>query len=372
MCRSVMRGGRRFSGHSTEQQRELWRVAKASQRARKHAAECEGEDGPLFATVVGTGQLSGLVVPDVRAGGYADIKGENRTRAILDDLTVAVEQIAASGQVERWLEAMSTDGLRRWSMRNRLVAMLQLQRLADDQQRPELLDEVHMMSFKQWKETHGRTVRKGEKAIWILAPMTRKVEEEQPDGSVRWKPIVTGFRAVPAFNVTQTEGPDLPRAPIRAGSGSVAPGVLRGLQDRVQTAGYIYREERLAACLPDKGEGTLGYTDPKSKVIVVDSRLSEHQKASTIAHELGHVHVGHVDRDYSEYQQHRGQMETEAEAAAYVTCRRLGMDKDSSAAFSPGYIAGWMGQKGADFAVALDRAVKASDTILDGDWPDHD
>jgi len=65
-------------------------------------------------------------------------------------------------------------------------------------------------------------------------------------------------------------------------------------------------------------------------------------------------------------------METEAEAAAYITCRKLGVDRASSEAFSPAYIAGWMAQKGADFQTALGRAVKAADTILDGDWPGND
>jgi hypothetical protein len=63
-------------------------------------------------------------------------------------------------------------------------------------------------------------------------------------------------------------------------------------------------------------------------------------------------------------------METEAEAAAYS--RKLGIDLGSSEAFSPAYIAGWMAQKGADFQTALGRAVKAADTILDGDWPGND
>ena len=101
-------------------------------------------------------------------------------------------------------------------------------------------------------------------------------------------------------------------------------------------------------------------------------RLSPHQKVSVIAHELGHVHAGHVDAAPGEYRQHRGQMETEAEATAYITCRKLGIDRDSSQAFSPAYIAGWMAQKGADFQTALGRAVKAADTILDGDWPGND
>jgi hypothetical protein len=307
---------------------------------------------------------------DLGTGRYAEIRGDERTAAILQDLHSAVEQIAQSGRIEQWLDAMATDGLRRWSANNRLLALLQLQERA--QQRPELLDDVHMMSFRQWDKEHGRKVIKGERAIWILAPRTRRVEEEDADGSKTSRTIVTGFTAVPVFNITQTEGPDLPRPPIRPGTGEVPPGVLTGLQDRVATSGYTYREEELADAHPELGTGTLGYTDPSAKVIVVDPRLSPHQKASTIAHELGHVHAGHVDAAPGEYRQHRGQMETEAEAAAYITCRKLGIDRDSSEAFSPAYIAGWMAQKGADFQTALGRAVKAADTILDGDWPGHD
>ena len=93
---------------------------------------------------------------DLGTGRYADIKGDERTAAILQDLHSAVEQIAQSGRIEQWLDAMATDGLRRWSANNRLLALLQLQERA--QQRPELLDDVHMMSFRQWDKEHGRKV----------------------------------------------------------------------------------------------------------------------------------------------------------------------------------------------------------------------
>uniref|UniRef100_UPI0032222063 ImmA/IrrE family metallo-endopeptidase n=1 Tax=Intrasporangium sp. TaxID=1925024 RepID=UPI0032222063 len=109
--------------------------------------------------------------------------------------------------------------------------------------------------------------------------------------------------------------------------------------------------------------------DPKSKRIVVDARLSEAQKASTIAHELGHVHCGHVDTDYSEYQRHRGQMETEAEAVAFMVCRRRGASPHQTEAFSPGYIAYWSKGDPSVMHRALDRAVQAQNKIMDGDWP---
>lgn len=291
---------------------------------------------------------------------------------MLADLQTAVEQIAASGRVRQWLEALASNGLRRWSANNRLLALLQLQEKAVREGRPELVEDVHLMGFRQWDTVHGRTVRRGEKAVWILAPMTRRVEEDDAGGQPAKRVVVTGFRAVPVFHIAQTDGPDLPTAPLTPPTGTPAAGVLSGLQERVGRAGYRYREIEIPGCQPATGGGTLGYTDPTAREVVVDQRLSPAQKVSTIAHELGHIHAGHVDAAPGEYQAHRGQMETEAEAAAYLTCRHLGFSRGDAEAFSPGYIAGWMAQRGASFAAAIDKAVKASSSILDGDWPDHD
>lgn len=373
MCRSKAAGGRRCPGHGrhrhagsgsivVEQHGSTLVDAGGDRRGRSTPHRLNQKDAVRASR--------SIALPSLDTGRYGQIARDQRTAAILEDLHAAVDQVARSGQVERWLDALSKDGLRRWSANNRLIALLQLQERAETLGRPELLDDVHMMSLRQWDSEHGRRVKKGERAIWILAPRTRKIEEETDDGTRRTRTIVTGFTAVPVFNVTQTEGPDLPRPPVRAGTGTVRPGILAGLRDRVGTAGYTYQEREIEGANPEQGTGTLGYTDPQARVVVVDSRLTDHQKASVIAHELGHVHTGHVDSSPQEYRQHRGQMETEAEAVAYITCRKLGIDRESSAAFSPGYIAGWMSQKGADFQTALTKAVKAADTILDGTWPD--
>lgn len=374
MCRSKAAGGRRCPGHRPvpapaglfaldEQPGSV--LMDSGARRRPTATEPVLEQNTQASR-------GGVKLPPMDTARYGQIARDERTAAILQDLHTAVDQVARSGQVERWLDALATDGMRRWSANNRLIALLQLQERAQAQQRPELLEDVHMMSLRQWDSEHGRRVKKGEKAIWILAPRTRKLEEQADDGTRTTRTIVTGFSAVPVFNITQTEGPDLPAPPVRTATGTVRPGVLQGLRERVGAAGYTYQEQEIDGTNPEKGTGTLGYTDPSTRTIVVDARLADHQKATTIAHELGHVHAGHVDSSPQEYHRHRGQMETEAEAAAYITCRKLGIDRESSAAFSPGYIAGWMSQKGADFQTALTKAVRAADTILDGHWPDDD
>jgi len=280
---------------------------------------------------------------------------------MVSDLESSVKAIVESGQLHRWLNAMASNGLSRWSANNRILAAVQML------QRGESLDDLHMMGFRQW-EKWNRKVSKGAKAVWILAPITRKIVDDDDESETH---RVVGFKGVPVFNVSDTHGDPLPSSPARPAPGKASPGTLDGLRDRVGQAGYSYEETEIPGCRPETGEGTLGYTDPKSKRIVVDSRLNEAQKASTIAHELGHVHCGHVDQDYSEYQRHRGQMETEAEMTAYLVNRSRGMTRDQVDAFSPGYIAGWSRGNPIVMHKAVDKATRAFNKITEGPWPDQ-
>jgi hypothetical protein len=65
-------------------------------------------------------------------------------------------------------------------------------------QRP---DASRVAGFNDWRDKHGRTVRKGEKAIWVQAPMTKKVVVVDPDSGVeREVSRVYGFRPFPVFD----------------------------------------------------------------------------------------------------------------------------------------------------------------------------
>lgn len=296
------------------------------------------------------------------AGDYAGLSGKDRVEAMVADLDTAVRAVVESGQLHRWLDAMASNGLNRWSANNRLLATVQMVR------RGEPIECLHMMGFRQW-ETLNRKVGKGAKAVWILAPVTRTVIEDDDTGTSTEQRRVIGFKGVPVFNISDTHGQPLPTPPARPAAGAATPGTLDGLRDRVATAGYTYREQEIPGANPVTGEGTLGYTDPRSKQIVVDARLDDAQKCSTTAHELGHVHAGHVDHDYHEYQLHRGRMETEAEMTAYLVNRSRGMTRDQVDAFSPGYIAAWSHHDPAAIHAAVDNATRAYNTISNGPWP---
>lgn len=86
--------------------------------------------------------------------------------------------------------------MRRWSTRNRFIATLQGHRDA--------------RGFRQWKEV-GRTVKRGARAFYILGPCTVIAKQDDPDrGIEEGDTILTGFRALPVFGLSQTEGEPLP------------------------------------------------------------------------------------------------------------------------------------------------------------------
>ena len=83
-----------------------------------------------------------------------------------------------------------------WSLGNRMLMLAQKTKDA--------------RGYRQWNEA-GRFVKKGSKAIYILAPMTRKIKEkDEATGEEKVTVIVTGFRAIPVFAYEDTDGKPLP------------------------------------------------------------------------------------------------------------------------------------------------------------------
>jgi len=63
----------------------------------------------------------------------------------------------------------------------------------------------------------------------------------------------------------------------------------------------------------------------------------------TVAHELGHIVLGHTMPHRQEGESyHRGLMEFEAEATAYLFMNELGLMADETASHSRGYIRHWL------------------------------
>lgn len=181
--------------------------------------------------------------------------------------------------------------------------------------------------YRGWQKL-GRQVMRGEKALYIFAPSIKRIDVEDRVGSfASFEEVVTGYRLVRVFDVSQTTGDDLPVPP--------EPELLRGT---VSSTGSII--ERLEGFLNDSDytlnfeilESVNGYTDFGNRCVKVRSDVSAVQQLKTLVHEIAHV-IMHENLQIS-----RIQAELEAESCAYVVCRALGVDSSS---YSFPYIARW-------------------------------
>ena len=207
----------------------------------------------------------------------------------------------------------------RYSLNNVMLILLQ---------RP---DATQVAGYKTWLSL-GRQVRKGERSIRIFAPVVRRVAEDEEDTTgASGDRSVVGFKAVPVFDVAQTDGDPLPeveRPTLLAGE---APeGLWHALAAQVADRGFtVVRRD----CAPANGTTEWG-----SRVVTVRPDVDDAQAVKTLAHELAHVMLHEPSALPREH--HRGRREVEAESVAYIVCRHYGLPTDD---YSLPYVAGWSG-----------------------------
>jgi hypothetical protein len=225
--------------------------------------------------------------------------------------------------------------------------------------------------------TLGRQVRRGETALRILAPVTRPQSPgDSPtprdatpprggkpdpgptgDGAAR---VIAGFRVACVFDVSQTDGEPLPRAPRPPLLEGQAPdGLWEGLALQVAAAGFTLGR------VPDADVigGANGVTDFAARSVLVRSDVPPAHACKTLAHELGHVLLHDPRADPGWAMPCRAVKEVEAESVAYLVAAHAGLD---TADYTFGYVAGWASDRtGADMTAAATRIMAAARTITD-------
>lgn len=180
-------------------------------------------------------------------------------------------------------------------------------------------DATHVAGIRTWNEL-GRFVSKGQKGIPILAPLIglkRQPDEQSKDSDEKPRPFVLGFRRVFVFDITQTEGADLPE-PARV-SGEV--GCHRDrLFEFVEQQGIILEfNERIA---PAQGASYGG------KIVLLPGQ-SKAEEFSTLVHEVAHEMLHRAERRTMTTKTVR---ETEAESIAFIVSRAVGLNTGSASA----------------------------------------
>lgn len=256
-------------------------------------------------------------------------------------LEQGVADIFDSGRFAEYLDVMSR--FHHYSARNCVLIMMQC---------PEA---THVASYKKWQKDFNRQVRKGEKAIRILAPIqlkkTLKGEDEhgnEVEKEVSW----LGFKAVPVFDISQTDGEDLPKIATEA-TGAVD-GFI-SMCDKVQALATVPVEWDVDFTDPDLH----GYFSQAENRICIAGGMSEAQTFKTLVHEVAHS-ILHCE-DGEQQEANRRMREVQAEGVAYVVCKSLGIDTGS---YSFGYVAGWGGDTKA-LVAQLDVIRKTANGIID-------
>ena len=225
-----------------------------------------------------------------------------QTQSALEELDESL-RAGKSQAVTEYLAVLSR--FHNYSMRNIMLIAMQAP------------DATHVAGFNTWKKL-GRTVKKGEKGIRIMAPISYRrrdasddegesqegVEEESP------KPVLAGFKVVSVFDIAQTDGKELPQpAEINGDPGEC----LEQLKALVSS-------ERIDLSYEDIPSGALGLS--KDGAIVIQQGLAKPEEFSVLAHEL--LHKGERRKNCS-----KTVKETEAEAVAFVVCEAIGLDQST-------------------------------------------
>lgn len=196
-----------------------------------------------------------------------------------------------------------------YSLSNQMAAMIQCQQRG--------IEPGPITTYSGWQKL-GRQVRKGEKAIWLCMPLTRKVQDEAGANQT----AITTFVWKPHwFVLTQTEGEVIPAQLIPAwdkGKALVALGI-----------------QEIAFTLIDGN--VQGYAQ-KREVAVSPVAAMPHK---TLFHELAHVEMGHTAESEFTDSEHtpRSLREAEAESVALLLCESLELP---GATFCRGYIQSYL------------------------------
>ena len=277
------------------------------------------------------------------------------TKALAEHLKEGMKNYLDSEQFKSFLDTMSK--FHNYSLNN--IHFLKMQNPNVSQ----------VASFNKWKTDFERTVKKGSKALKIWVPYQVKTKISTNQNELSFSPseneieekevTVTRFKLGNVFDVSQTEGKELPKA-INELTGSV-----KDYEDLYRAAKAVSMDNQVSISFEEiKRGGANGYYSPNENRIVISKGLKGQEHIlKTIFHEMAHsdLHRG-TNAQYGD-DQYRKQ-ELQAESVAYVVANHFGFDTSS---YSFGYLAIWAKDKNGfeDMVEQLQIVQKEAKSLID-------
>ena len=264
------------------------------------------------------------------------LNGQNsaeRMKEITDRLETGIQELFESERYKAYLTTMSK--FHSYSFNNTLLIAMQGGQL--------------VAGYNKWRDDFHRNVKKGEKAIKILAPAPFKAKKEVQKLDAQGRPVmgkdgkpvtevqeiqVPAFKIVSVFDVSQTEGEPLPSIGVEELTGSV------------ERYGEFFKALEQTSPVPigfeDIPGGSHGYYHLTEKRIAIQEGMSELQTLKTAIHEIAHSKLHAIDPEAPAIEQadrpDSRTREVQAESVAYAVCQHYGLDTSD---YSFGYVAGW-------------------------------
>lgn len=261
---------------------------------------------------------------------------------ITEKLENGVKEVFSGAEYKAYLDFMSK--FYNYSVNNTMLIFMQM---------PEA---SLVAGYQSWKTKFNRQVRKGEKAIKILAPVPHKMKKEVEDkeGNKEEKEISwTSFRAVNVFDISQTDGEELP---------SIAKELKGSVDNYKELFAKLENVSPVPVAFENITSGANGYFSHIEKRIAIKEGMSEQQTIKTLIHEISHA-ILHDKETGEEAEADRRTKEVQAESVAYVVSANLGLDTSD---YSFGYVAGWSGGKEAkELTASMEVIKKTAGTIIE-------
>ena len=268
------------------------------------------------------------------------LNGQNsaeRMKEITDRLETGIQELFESERYKAYLTTMSK--FHSYSFNNTLLIAMQGGQL--------------VAGYNKWRDDFHRNVKKGEKAIKILAPAPFKAKKEVQKLDAQGRPVmgkdgkpvtevqeiqVPAFKIVSVFDVSQTEGEPLPSIGVEELTGSV------------ERYGEFFKALEQTSPVPigfeDIPGGSHGYYHLTEKRIAIQEGMIELQTLKTAIHEIAHSKLHAIDPEAPAIEQvdrpDSHTREVQAESVAYAVCQHYGLDTSD---YSFGYVAGWSSGK---------------------------
>ena len=253
----------------------------------------------------------------------AENKNAQQVREITDKLEQGIKELFESERFKEYLRTMSK--FYNYSFNNTLLIAMQ---------KPEA---TYVAGYTSWQRNFDRQVMKGEKGIKILAPAPYKAQEEREKiDPATQKPVIgadgkavtetvevlrPAFKVVSVFDVSQTDGKELP---------DIIVDELKGTVENYEAFFDALRQESpVPISFEDIPGGAKGFFSPVESRIAIQEGMSEIQTVKTAIHEIAHAKLHAVNPDEKtapEDKRDRHTKEVEAESVAYTVCQLVGAD----------------------------------------------